>query len=668
MTRTLEQQSSGIYTVQDLGTTDWDQVLGNFTLISSALSSLGTASAHAASDFDAAGAAATVAAEIPAASSVTPAMDGAAAVGTSTTFARADHVHPSDTSRVQIAPASYCLSFPGTVYGPVVKAPVAPFQLSSGAYSISIWYKSLAASYPLNATLIGTAQSVDGWQVGIQGGVLGFIVSPSTSLYCALPADTNWHHVAVTWDGSICRLYLDGVQVAQSSASFTPVTAGGYLYFGGDPNLYDGYSLNGTLDEAAIWSRALSAAEVGILHASAAVARSDPAKSPWNSGLIAGWHFDEGTGTTTADYSGNGHTATLDTSALWAAGGVPFGVNPGGTSGQLQYNANGGFGGTTVVFNAALSSLAEGNSTTAGGLCSHAEGEVSSASGRDSHAEGLNGTAPGFASHVEGTNGNASGDYSHAEGSFTTASGGAAHAEGGNNTASGNWSHVEGGNNAASGNYSHAEGGNSAASGEYGHAEGVWTVASGDYGSHAEGNGSHASGTMSHAEGAASTASGSAAHAEGSDTTASADNSSAGGSCAKAMQPAGWARASGDFSAAGDSQHTLSDWQGATSDATPTALSAFVLETGKTYSMKINILAASPTDVTAWVYHVLLYGTTCLENLLSTLHSTSLGSVAFSVAGGTFVVTGTGTAATAIRWHVLIDAVELVSPPGGGCC
>jgi hypothetical protein len=84
--------------------------------------------------------------------------------------------------------------------------------------------------------------------------------------------------------------------------------------------------------------------------------------------------------------------------------------------------------------------------------------------------------------------------------------------------------------------------------------------------------------------------------------------------------------------------------------------------------MKINILAASPTDVTAWVYHVLLYGTTCLENLLSTLHSTSLGSVAFSVAGGTFVVTGTGTAATAIRWHVLIDAVELVSPPGGGCC
>ena len=36
---------------------------------------------------------------VPAASSTTPAMDGAAAVGTGTTFARADHVHPVDTSR-----------------------------------------------------------------------------------------------------------------------------------------------------------------------------------------------------------------------------------------------------------------------------------------------------------------------------------------------------------------------------------------------------------------------------------------------------------------------------------------------------------------------------------------------------------------------------------------
>jgi hypothetical protein len=37
---------------------------------------------------------------LPLASSTTPLMDGAAAVGTGATFARPDHVHPSDTSRV----------------------------------------------------------------------------------------------------------------------------------------------------------------------------------------------------------------------------------------------------------------------------------------------------------------------------------------------------------------------------------------------------------------------------------------------------------------------------------------------------------------------------------------------------------------------------------------
>lgn len=37
---------------------------------------------------------------VPSASSTTPKMDGTAAVGTGTTWARADHVHPSDTSKV----------------------------------------------------------------------------------------------------------------------------------------------------------------------------------------------------------------------------------------------------------------------------------------------------------------------------------------------------------------------------------------------------------------------------------------------------------------------------------------------------------------------------------------------------------------------------------------
>lgn len=41
--------------------------------------------------------------DIPSASSSTPLMDGTATVGTATTYARADHVHPSDTTKSGVA-------------------------------------------------------------------------------------------------------------------------------------------------------------------------------------------------------------------------------------------------------------------------------------------------------------------------------------------------------------------------------------------------------------------------------------------------------------------------------------------------------------------------------------------------------------------------------------
>jgi hypothetical protein len=57
------------------------------------------ASTHAAAGSDALSLSAAQISGLPGASSTSPSMDGAAAVGTGTTWARADHVHPTDTSR-----------------------------------------------------------------------------------------------------------------------------------------------------------------------------------------------------------------------------------------------------------------------------------------------------------------------------------------------------------------------------------------------------------------------------------------------------------------------------------------------------------------------------------------------------------------------------------------
>lgn len=54
-------------------------------------------------------------ATVPEPSSTTPAMDGTAAVGTATTYARADHVHPSDTTRADAGHTHGNISSVGTI-------------------------------------------------------------------------------------------------------------------------------------------------------------------------------------------------------------------------------------------------------------------------------------------------------------------------------------------------------------------------------------------------------------------------------------------------------------------------------------------------------------------------------------------------------------------------
>jgi hypothetical protein len=71
---------------------------------------------------------------LPVASSTAPAMDGTAAVGVGTTWARADHVHPSDTSRAPLASPTFTgtVTIPG---GTINGTPVGATTPSTGAFT-----------------------------------------------------------------------------------------------------------------------------------------------------------------------------------------------------------------------------------------------------------------------------------------------------------------------------------------------------------------------------------------------------------------------------------------------------------------------------------------------------------------------------------------------------
>jgi hypothetical protein len=71
---------------------------------------------------------------------------------------------------------------------------------------------------------------------------------------------TTWTHLAMTWDGSTTRLYVNGSQVASAALAGNAVASNLPLRIGG--NSVWGEWFNGVIDEVRVYNRPLSAAEI----------------------------------------------------------------------------------------------------------------------------------------------------------------------------------------------------------------------------------------------------------------------------------------------------------------------------------------------------------------------------------------------------------------------
>ncbi len=93
-------------------------------------------------------------------------------------------------------------------------------------------------------------------------------VSDAQEIYNVDMGTTNWHHIVGTYDGSLVKLYFDGVSVASSTHTAT----GNYFFpdqfqLGHTENTYTTtLYYSGLVDEARVYNRALSAAEVSALY------------------------------------------------------------------------------------------------------------------------------------------------------------------------------------------------------------------------------------------------------------------------------------------------------------------------------------------------------------------------------------------------------------------
>ncbi len=200
----------------------------------------------------------------------------------------------------------------------------------SGGFSLEAWIKadSWHASQWGNSII-----SKDGWGGGEKGfalrcgnnGRLSFLYGTNPGWREVFSAQlmklNTWYHVAGTFNGSVLRIYINGEQVATLNStpaivnSTFPLRIGNFAYTSGGNRPFDGQ-----IDEVRIWKTALSATEIRTW-----MCKRLNATHPQDTNLQGYWRFDEGTGTTVADLSGNGLTGSFLNGPSWVTSGAALG-------------------------------------------------------------------------------------------------------------------------------------------------------------------------------------------------------------------------------------------------------------------------------------------------------------------------------------------------------
>ena len=161
------------------------------------------------------------------ASSTAPLMDGTAAVGTGTTFARADHVHGSDTTKANLASPT----FTGTPAAPTAAVNTSTTQLATTAYVIGQAASTTPAALGTAAVGTGTTFArADHVHTAPSTTLSGDVTGTGTGSVATTLANsgvTAGTYVSVTVDAK-GRATSGSTTQAWSTITGTPTTVSGY--------------------------------------------------------------------------------------------------------------------------------------------------------------------------------------------------------------------------------------------------------------------------------------------------------------------------------------------------------------------------------------------------------------------------------------------------------
>jgi hypothetical protein len=217
------------------------------------------------------------------------------------------------------------LSFDG-VSSYVTKADNDALDLRTTGFTGSAWVNA-AATTPHDILIEKGASSVGtaGYWFGIStSGVLDLYISDGTSYMIngctgtANIANSSWHYVAFVWDPAVGgKIYVDGNldKTCTSTTTTADINSTAPLNIGGYSS--GTYTTNGLIDEVKLYNSALTVEQIKLDMNQGASAvyggQNEAADLTDGAGAapISEWKFDEKTGTSIFDISGNNRTGTL---------------------------------------------------------------------------------------------------------------------------------------------------------------------------------------------------------------------------------------------------------------------------------------------------------------------------------------------------------------------
>jgi len=213
----------------------------------------------------------------------------------------------------QFATAQTALTFDASIPSYVeVGTPMNTVLEGTNTITVEAW--CYLTDYPFLPTVVGNYGSGMQFLLRIDGNNPAFWVDNGSGFNVVGGGTTvplyTWTHIAGVWDGNELRVYFNGVLDGTSTGVTGAFPSCANPVMIGANQLSEAWT--GTLDDVRIWSTARTEVEIN--------ATMNGCLTGTETGLLALYDFEEGSGSTLGDLTGNGYDGTLINSPDWTPG------------------------------------------------------------------------------------------------------------------------------------------------------------------------------------------------------------------------------------------------------------------------------------------------------------------------------------------------------------